>query len=182
MLVASGCYIRLYDLSSIQAKTDIPATDPPAGVYLKPIWKHFDCGFESLSKPYCCGNTNQFRFVFSSGYSVCGIIIPLCHIGAESRPKIVTFMYLNALYGQARRHFGYNSAVMIDGVPPGPRLRMVDYSWPESSSQSSPGFSNSLDQFHENCRRPQYSAFDEYSSRVVVEAGNEVIVYDFAKF
>ena len=179
IFVASDFDIRLYDISSIQPKVDVPATDPPAGFYLEPIWENSDFNFESLSKPYYCGNTNEFRLVFSTGYSVCGIIIPPCHVGAESQPEFVTFVDLN---GQARCHFGYNSAVMIDGVPPGPRLRMMDYSWPEDFSQSSPGFSNSLVQFHKNCRRPQYSAFDEYSSRVVVEAGNKVVVYDSSKF
>ena len=182
ILVVSGCYIRLYDLSSIQAQADVPATYPPAGCYLEPIWENSDFNFEILSKPYYSGNTNEFRLVFSTGFSVCGIIIPPCHVGAESQPEFVTFVYLHALCGQARCHFGYNSAVTIDGVPPGPRLRMMNYSWPEESSQSSPGCSISLVQFHKNYRRPQYSAFDEYSSRVVMEAGNKVVVYDFAKF
>lgn len=55
------------------------------------------------------------------------------------------------------------------------------YSWPEGSAESSLGPSNFVE-FDEDWRSPEYSAFHECSGRVVAEAGDEVVGYDFAKF
>ena len=96
-------------------------------------------------------------------------------------PELVMLQYIHHLISWDRTYFGYNSAVMIGGSSP---LTMIYYSWPEGSSDSPCGPSNSLvGKVDKETRRSlEYSAFDECSGRVVVEAGEKLLVYDFAKF
>jgi len=100
-------------------------------------------------------------------------------------------MPLNLFDWDKNCHFGFNSAVRIAGVFP---REMFYYSWPKGSSKSSRGPCKSsghsksslghsnVVEFDEDWGIPEYSAFDECSGRVVVEAGDEVVVYDFTKF
>ena len=176
-MIAADFNFNLYDTSSIEASVDIPSADPPTWPHPLPTWTYKYPGCRGLSQPYCCGNTNEFRIIFSTRYALKGITIP-CHSG-ESQPKTVTIMPLDIFYGEERCHFGYNSTVVIADVPP---RKMFYYSWPEGSSESSLDPSNVV-KFEEEWSSPEYSAFDECSGRVVVQAGNEdVIIYDFAKF
>ena len=189
ILVAANFNISLYDISSIAAVTDIPSADPPTSPHPLPTWRHKYIGRRGLSQRYCCGNTNEFRVIFYTRYAIEGITIP-CH-SRKWKPKLVTLMPRNLFNGSEKCHFGYNSTVMVSGVSP---HGMFYYSWPKPSfksslgcSKPSPGHSKSFGpsnvvKFDEDWGRPEYSAFDECSGRVVVEAGNEVVVYDFAKF
>jgi hypothetical protein len=176
ILVASYFSIRLYDTSSIEVVANIPPADPPTWLHPSPTWEHHYARSLGISQPYFCSNTNEFRLIFCTKYAVNGFIIPP-RSGEESQPKILELMDLNTSFRDTKSCIGYNSAVVIDRVP---RLKMRYYSWPESS-ESSLGLSNSLvGEFDENWRMPEYFAFDECSGRAVVEAGNEVVVYDFA--
>jgi hypothetical protein len=84
------------------------------------------------------------------------------------------------IYFWDRTYFGYNSTVMIGK---GPAFTMLYHSWPEGSSESPCRPSNHLvSEIDEERWNLEHSAFDESSSRVVVEAGNKLIVYDFAEF
>jgi hypothetical protein len=179
ILIASDVKIGLYDTFSIEATADIPSADPSTWPRSLPIWEcnHYErC--RGLSQPYSCSNINEFRIIFSTRDAVKGIIIP-CRSG-EPQPKLVTLMPLNVLSGDdhKRCHFGYNSAAMIDRVA---SRNVLYYSWPEGSAESSLGPSNFVE-FDKGWSNPRSSAFDECSGRVVVDAGDEVIVYNFAKF
>ena len=90
---------------------------------------------------YCCDNTNEFRLILSTKDGFYGIIIP-CQSGqVESEPKLV-MLKVYRLFTWDMTYFGYNSAVTIcEAKFP---LMMVHYSWPEGSSESPRGPSNSL--------------------------------------
>jgi hypothetical protein len=193
ILVAANFSISLYDTSSIAAVTDIPSAHPLTSPHPLPTWRHkyTERRGPGLSQRYCCGSTNEFRLIFTTKDAIQGITIP-CRSG-KSQPKCVTLMPLNRFDGHKLKcHFGYNSAVVISGVCPG--REMLYYSWPKSSSKPSLGCSKSpfgrsksrgrsnVVEFDEDWGRPEYSAFDECSGRVVVEASDEVVVYDFTKF
>ena len=154
ILVASYFSFRLYDTSSIEVVANIPLGDPPTWPHPSPTWDHGYRRNLGISQPYFYSNTKEFRLIFYTRYAVNGFTIP-CRSGeVESQPKCVQLMDLNTYY-----------------------------SWPESSESSlgSLGLSNSLvGKFDENWSSPEYFAFDECSGRAVVEAGNEVVVYDFA--
>ena len=177
LLVASYFSFRLYDTSSIEVVANIPLGDPPTWPHPLPTWDHGYRRNLGISQPYFYSNTKEFRLIFCTRYAVNGVTIP-CRSGeVESQPKYVQLMDLNTYFRDEKSCIGYSSAVVVDGEP---RLKMRYYSWPESS-ESSLGLSNSLvGKFDENWSSPEYFAFDECSGRAVVEAGNEVVVYDFA--
>jgi hypothetical protein len=191
ILVAANFSISLYDTSSIAAVTDIPSAHPLTSPYPLPTWRQKYTERRGLSQRYCCSRTNEFRLIFTTKDDIKGITIP-CRSG-KSQPKCVTLMPLNRPDGhKLKYHFGYNSAVVISGVSPG--REMFYYSWPKGSSKPSLACSKSslgrlkscgrsnVVEFDEDWGRPEYSAFDECSGRVVVEASDEVVVYDFTKF
>lgn len=131
---------------------------------------------------YCCGNTNEFKFILSTRDGVYGIIIP-CQIGqVKSVPELVELQYIPHFFSWDRTYFGYNSAVIISDLFSW--LMMIYYSWPEDSSEPlGPSYSLIGKVDEETWRCSSYSAFDESSGRaVVVDAGNKLVVYDFAKF
>jgi len=184
-LVASDLSIGLYDISSIEVTPVLLATDPLTWPHPSPTWKIGYRGFWGLSQPYY--RSNESRLIVGNEHSVKGIAIPCSsgRRGAESQPKLVMLMPVGLFHwdNSLRCHFGYNSAVMINYVPPGPRLKMLYYSWPEGSPMPFLSSSSSLvGHFDDISRSPEYSAFDEFSGRVVLKASNEVLVYDFAKF
>ena len=184
-MVASKYSLRLYDTLSVEATADIPSADPLTWPYPSPTWArtHFP-EILGISQLCYCDNTNEFRLVVGTWDCIYGITIP-CHIAAASQPKMVQLMPMETCYWSDRCRFGYNSAVMIRCELPYLYLRY--YPWPEGSSDSPVGPSNSLlrklDEKTIWCSKYCY-AFDECSGRVVVtvEAGNDVAVYDFAKF
>ena len=184
IFVATHTGLSLYDTSSIEATTNIP----PASTWPHPwpTWL-FELSIypkaSGLSQMYHCNNTNEFRLIFTASGGVYGIIIPCQSSQIESDPKIqvVKLKNIYVIFYWDRTYFGYNSTVMIGK---GPALTMLYYSWPEGSSESPCGPSNHLVSAvdEEGWKRPEHSAFDEPSSRVVVESGNKLIVYDFAEF
>jgi len=179
ILVVSDYRLSLYDTLSVEATADIPSPDSFTWPSSYPTWEIL---FEirGISQLYCCGNTNESRLILGTRRCIYGIIIP-CHITAGSRPKMVQLMPLESYFGSNMCHFGYNSAVMI--YSPYLLLHYFNYPWLEGSSESPVGSSNSLvrEIDKKTWRRPRYSAFDECSGRVVVEAGNAVVAYDFSK-
>jgi len=187
ILVATGTGLSLYDISSIEANANIP----PASTWPhpRPTWLlegefFIPPNAQGLSQMYHCGNTNEFRLTFCTTAAIYGIIIP-CQSGqVESDPKlqVVKLKNISVIFFWDRTYFGYNSTVMIGE---GPTLTMLYYSWPEGSSESPCGPSNHLfGEVDEErwTQSPEHSAFDESSSRVVAEAGNKLIVYDFTEF
>lgn len=178
ILIASDAKIGLYETFSIEATADIPSADPSTWPRSLSTWCNYYERCRGLSQPYSCSNTNEFRIIFSTRYAVKGITIP--YRSGESQPKLVTLMPLNVLSGDERCHFGYNSAVMIQTESIVSR-NMLYYSWPEGSAESSLGPSNFVE-FDRDLSYRNSSAFDECSGRVVVDTGDEVVVYDFAMF
>ena len=187
ILVASDYSVRLHDTLSVEPTADIPSADwnPPTWPYPAPTWARTDFPkILGISQLYYCGNTNEFRLILGTWRCIYGIIIP-SHIAAGSQPKMVELLPLESCHWSDRCRFGYNSAVMIRCELP--YLHLHYYPWPEGSSESPVGPSNSLfrklDEKTIWCSKYCY-AFDECSGRLVVtvEDVNDVAVYDFAEF
>ena len=121
------------------------------------------------------------------GGALCGITIPG---DSGSQPQVVKLMTLKGgdwpnLLPNYRLRFGYNSVLTINCSITHPEV--LYFSWPDSSSGSPPGHSNTLiPKFNENLYW-EYFAFDEASGRVVGLVGGRhiqvnIAVYDFSRF
>ncbi|KIM41965.1 hypothetical protein M413DRAFT_27502 [Hebeloma cylindrosporum] len=182
ILISSGYEMRFYDTSSIEVTNHIPPASWPRHW---PTWRlngfSTDPRNPDYLRMYSCGNTNESRLVIVSMEGVYGISIP--H-QSESVPKCVALKEIHDRFCGSTSGVGYNNAVLLGDLP---LLRMLYFSWPESSSDSeSPGvFSNaSVTKVEGKWWQMGYSAFDEISGRVVLEPsrGEKLVVYDFAKF
>ncbi|KIM41977.1 hypothetical protein M413DRAFT_27514 [Hebeloma cylindrosporum] len=172
--------ICLYDMLSIETTANIPPANFSHSS--SPTWEHkWQTCLGSFQSHGCANRFNDFRLVFHTTYTLYGITIP-CDSGEDGlQPELVKLMTGHSSFENVS-HLGYNSAIVMDTHSP--LLYMLHYPWPDASSGSASGPSNSVVGIFDkkNWRRPKYSAFDECSGRLVVDTGlNEVVVYDFAR-